>query len=106
MSYAKVLFALSLLFESLGLDIGVTRLLITFILQLPNSRKSESEADFIGLRLMSRACFDPVESTKMWERMSQSEGIGGLGAVSFLSTHPANAKRIKVSLPTLQIPLC
>jgi hypothetical protein len=29
--------------------------------------------------------------------MSRSEGGGGLGAVSFLSTHPANAKRIQVN---------
>lgn len=29
--------------------------------------------------------------------MSQSEGSGSLGAVNFLSTHPANSKRIKVS---------
>ncbi|OCF43353.1 mitochondrial metalloendopeptidase OMA1 [Kwoniella heveanensis CBS 569] len=62
--------------------------------RLPNSRKNESEADFIGLRLMSKACFDPTESTKMWERMSESEGGTGL-PTDFLSTHPANAKRIK-----------
>ncbi|KAL0252311.1 hypothetical protein I308_101700 [Cryptococcus tetragattii IND107] len=43
---------------------------------------------------MSRACFDPTESSKMWERMSASEGGKGL-SVDFLSTHPANAKRIK-----------
>lgn len=30
-------------------------------------------ADFIGLRLMSKACFDPRESPKMWQRMSASE---------------------------------
>ncbi|WVQ78785.1 hypothetical protein IAT38_000876 [Cryptococcus sp. DSM 104549] len=97
MSSMKVLFALGFLLETLGLDVGISRLLLTFMLQLPNSRKNESEADFIGLRLMSRACFDPTESTKMWQRMSESEGGGGkgLGSVDFLSTHPANAKRIK-----------
>ncbi|OWZ31902.1 mitochondrial metalloendopeptidase OMA1 [Cryptococcus neoformans] len=94
MSSMKVLFALGLLLETLGLDVGVSRLLLTFMLQLPNSRKNESEADFIGLRLMSRACFDPTESSKMWQRMSASEGGKGL-SVDFLSTHPANAKRIK-----------
>ncbi|OCF31676.1 mitochondrial metalloendopeptidase OMA1 [Kwoniella heveanensis BCC8398] len=94
MSSMKVLFALGFLLESLGLDVGITRLLLTFMLQLPNSRKNESEADFIGLRLMSKACFDPTESTKMWERMSESEGGTGL-PTDFLSTHPANAKRIK-----------
>nr|XP_031862888.1 uncharacterized protein CI109_001362 [Kwoniella shandongensis]KAA5529960.1 hypothetical protein CI109_001362 [Kwoniella shandongensis] len=94
MSSMKVLFALGFLLESLGLDVGITRLLLTFMLQLPNSRKNESEADFIGLRLMSRACFNPTESTKMWQRMSESEG-GSKGLnVDFLSTHPANQKRI------------
>ncbi|OCF75049.1 mitochondrial metalloendopeptidase OMA1 [Kwoniella mangroviensis CBS 8886] len=94
MSSMKVLFALGFLFESLGLDVGITRLLLTFMLQLPNSRKNESEADFIGLRLMSKACFDPNESTKMWQRMSESEKGRGL-PTDFLSTHPANEKRIK-----------
>ena len=33
----------------------------------------------------------------MWQRMSESEG-GGKGLnVDFMSTHPANAKRIQVS---------
>lgn len=83
--------------------------------RLPNSRKSESEADFVGLRLMSsvfimmikygfvgsadisrRACYDPSESTRMWQRMSESEGGKGGLNVDFLSTHPANAKRIQV----------
>ena len=33
----------------------------------------------------------------MWQRMSESEG-GGKGInVDFMSTHPANAKRIQVS---------
>ncbi|KAK8861614.1 hypothetical protein IAR55_002437 [Kwoniella newhampshirensis] len=94
MSSMKVLFALGFILESLGLDVGFTRLLLTFMLQLPNSRKNESEADFIGLRLMSKACFNPSESTKMWQRMSESEGGKGLN-VDFLSTHPANQKRIK-----------
>ncbi|WVO18688.1 hypothetical protein L204_106408 [Cryptococcus depauperatus] len=94
MSSMKVLFFLGFLLESLGLDVGITRLLLTFMLQLPNSRKNESEADFIGLRLMSRACFNPSESTKMWERMSASEKGRGL-PTDFLSTHPANDKRIK-----------
>ncbi|WWC68580.1 uncharacterized protein I206_102510 [Kwoniella pini CBS 10737] len=94
MSSVKVLFGLGFILESLGLDVGITRLLLTFLLQLPNSRKNESEADFIGLRLMSKACFDPHESTKMWQRMSESEQGRGL-PTDFLSTHPANEKRIK-----------
>jgi Zn-dependent protease with chaperone function len=60
----KVLFAVSFLLESLGLDVGLTRLLVTFLLQLPNSRTNETEADQIGLKLMAQACFNPAESTQ------------------------------------------
>ncbi|KAL7424718.1 metalloendopeptidase [Cryptotrichosporon argae] len=93
LSSMKVLFGLSFLLESLGLDVGMTRLLLTFLYQLPNSRTNEKEADYIGLKLMAKACFDPTESPKMWERMAASEGGGG--SVDFISTHPASTKRIK-----------
>lgn len=33
----------------------------------------------------------------MWQRMSESEGGGKGMNVDFMSTHPANAKRIQVS---------
>jgi Zn-dependent protease with chaperone function len=74
----KVLFVLAYTLEALGVDFGIGRLLLTFLLQcvekvsslaapfahshimyrllrhrLPNSRQSESEADRIGIRLMS-----------------------------------------------------
>jgi len=98
LSYAKVLFALGYTLELLGLDVGLSRLILTFLLQLPNSRKAESEADYIGVRLMAKACFDPRETTRMWTRMSESEkggSLGGSASIDFLSTHPANKKRIK-----------
>ncbi|KAL7413517.1 peptidase family M48-domain-containing protein [Mrakia frigida] len=100
MSSLKVLSLLGFVLEAVGLDVGLSRLLLTFLLSLPNSRKAESEADFIGLRLMSKACFDPRESPKMWTRMSASEtsntsSWSGVANLDFMSTHPANGKRIK-----------
>ncbi|KAL1406366.1 metalloendopeptidase [Vanrija albida] len=93
MSSMKVLFAISFLLEALGLDVGITRALVTFMLMLPNSRKNEAEADEIGLQLMAQACFDPTEAPKLWERMSEGEGVAG--KFDFMSTHPASQKRIR-----------
>ena len=42
-SSMKVLLAFATLLEVLGLDIGIARLLTTFLLDLPNSRKQELE---------------------------------------------------------------
>ncbi|MEQ1794341.1 MAG: M48 family metallopeptidase [Nitrospira sp.] len=69
---------------------------------LPFNRKQESEADYIGLRLMAEAGFDPHEAVPFWERMSgcPRQMIGKLcfraqqAIPEFLSTHPSDATRI------------
>ncbi|MDA3820907.1 MAG: M48 family metallopeptidase [Candidatus Delongbacteria bacterium] len=66
---------------------------------LPYSRKHEYEADKLGLTFMAMAGYDPNESIKFWERMMEH---GGPKPPEFLSTHPADAKRIaqmKANLP-------
>ena len=58
----------------------------------------ETEADYIGLMIMSRACFQPQESIKVWERMANFEkqmNRGGVVNMEFLSTHPASTRRIE-----------
>ncbi|MFK8030747.1 MAG: M48 family metallopeptidase [Gammaproteobacteria bacterium] len=61
---------------------------------LPFSRKHESEADFIGLRLLARACYQPSEAPLLWERMgSNSSGSGTPN--EFMSTHPSPETRIE-----------
>jgi predicted Zn-dependent protease len=42
--------------------------------QLPNSRKQESEADSIGIELAAKAGYDPHAAPKLWEKMMQADG--------------------------------
>jgi predicted Zn-dependent protease len=70
-------------------------------LLLPFSRTHESEADMIGLELLVRACFDPREAPRLWERMAQLSG--GDRPPAILSTHPdpeARARAFEKVMPT------
>ena len=70
---------------------------------LPFNRKQESEADYVGLRLMAKAGYDPREAVPFWERMSgcPKEMIDKLcfrsqhAIPEFLSTHPSDVTRIR-----------
>lgn len=57
------------------------------------SRKHETEADHIGLLLMAAAGYDPSESIRFWERMTEASGRGG--PPEFLSTHPNHETRVQ-----------
>jgi predicted Zn-dependent protease len=61
--------------------------------QLPNSRKQESEADRIGIELAAKAGYDPNAAVSLWQKMIQATGQRGKS--DFLSTHPAGEKRIE-----------
>jgi predicted Zn-dependent protease len=60
---------------------------------LPFSREHESEADYMGLLFVARACFDPTEAPKLWERMGQMSQ--GQQPSEFMPTHPSHGTRIK-----------
>lgn len=61
-------------------------------LLMPFSRSHESEADYMGLIFLARACFDPREAPRLWERMGKT---GGEGPPEFMSTHPSSETRIR-----------
>lgn len=82
-----------------GMDMGAQRAVMgvfggisQYGFALPFSRKHESEADYMGLMLVARACYDPREAPLLWERMG-----AGAGATppEFQSTHPAPETRVQ-----------
>lgn len=59
---------------------------------LPFGRTHESEADVIGLELMSKAGFEPTGSIELWNNMS---AMSAERPPEFMSTHPAPQTRIE-----------
>ena len=74
----------------MGTNVGIT---------LPFSRKHEYEADHLGLIFMAMAGYDPSEAVAFWTRMANASAGK---QPEFLSTHPADEKRIaklKAAIP-------
>ncbi|MFN7570144.1 MAG: M48 family metallopeptidase [Betaproteobacteria bacterium] len=59
---------------------------------LPYSRSHETDADLVGIELAARAGYDPRAAISVWEKMARG---GGAQPPELLSTHPANASRIR-----------
>ncbi|WFC96759.1 metalloendopeptidase [Malassezia brasiliensis] len=98
MSGFTVVYALGLLMDMLGFDIGLSRMALNLLMSLPNSRAMESEADHIGLNIMAKACFDPSQAIAFWQRMgggTARQGKLAESAQSLLSTHPVDSKRVQ-----------
>jgi len=70
-------------------DLGGT--LADVVINLPNSRTHEKEADRMGVELAARAGYDPRAAVRVWQKMAQA---GGAGGPEFLSTHPSPASRM------------
>ena len=62
------------------------------LLSLKYSRNDETDADLVGLDIAARAGYDPEKAPGFWERFAK---IGGSRPPEFLSTHPADATRIR-----------
>lgn len=60
------------------------------VIELPNSRSMESEADRIGIELAARAGFAPEAAASLWQKMAAKDRSSH---PVFLSTHPAPEAR-------------
>jgi len=63
--------------------------------ELPHSRKQESEADHIGLIYMARAGYDPENAVAFWQRFAEFNNKQGGQGFAFLRTHPTDDTRIR-----------
>ncbi|KAE8453942.1 hypothetical protein EG329_007718 [Mollisiaceae sp. DMI_Dod_QoI] len=83
--------------DSTGYTMGLGRFLgdlaMQFGIMLPASRKQENEADYIGLMMMAKSCYDPSEAVRLWQRMEVANKEES-DIPQWLSTHPSNANRI------------
>jgi len=59
---------------------------------LPFARGQESEADHVGVFLMTFAGYDPHAAVEFWQAMSQRSGGGRMPEI--LSDHPSDARRV------------
>jgi predicted Zn-dependent protease len=71
-------------------------MLLNFGIAMPASRRQESEADYIGLMMMAKSCYNPQAAVSVWQRMEQAEKSG---IPEWMSTHPS------VSIPNRSISL-
>ena len=72
--------------------------LVTLGLNLPFSRRAETEADSIGLRIMSRACYDPLVAPRVFQKLGAAHGAAMNSPPEWLSTHPSDDKRVQALL--------
>lgn len=70
----------------LGLGLGVNSLIMKY------SRSAETEADALGVRIMSGAGYDPVAMARFFEKLAAE---GGPRPPTFLSSHPDPGNRMQ-----------
>lgn len=88
------LMAMNVLLRSL-FGFGVPDFASQLFVMLPNSRKNESEADFIGLLLLARLGEDPRAAPALWRAMAEKSAEEGGEPLAYVSTHPSHATRIE-----------
>ncbi len=65
--------------------------------QLSYSRDFEAEADSLGIRLLSRAGFDPSAMPRFFKRLLDENRVSEASSLEFLRSHPLTVSRITES---------
>lgn len=78
--------------ENNNLALGTTAMAAKLALELPNSRRAETEADEIGLLLAYRAGYQPQAAISLWQKMASASRSR---TPQFLSTHPSPGNRVE-----------
>lgn len=68
----------------------ITTFIAKVLIHLPFSRSIEREADFVGLQLAAKSCYDVREAPVFWRKMKV---LSADAAVEWLSTHPRHETR-------------
>ncbi|XP_029650253.1 metalloendopeptidase OMA1, mitochondrial isoform X1 [Octopus sinensis] len=66
---------------------------VQILLDLPYSRKLETEADVVGLKLAAKACYDIREGSNFWKHMEINDKLNQVTSPQWLSTHPLHSQR-------------
>ncbi len=66
-------------------------------LQINFTRAHEQEADYLGIKTLANAGFDPEGMPSFFERMQKASKLYGTALPEFLSTHPVTVNRIAES---------
>ncbi|KAG7722856.1 hypothetical protein KL929_003883 [Ogataea haglerorum] len=95
LSAAPLYTAVAVLMNTIFGPSSFNSVLLNILFESPNSRAMETEADYIGLMLMSLACYNPHESPRFWNRMVHYERRSGQIVPELLSTHPKSERRMQ-----------
>ncbi len=76
--------------DNTGVALTGAALTAMLVVNLPNSRAAEKEADLIGIELAAKAGYDPKAAATLWQKMGATSKSS---TPQFLSTHPAPENR-------------
>jgi predicted Zn-dependent protease len=76
--------------DNTGVALSGAALTAMLVVNLPNSRAAEKEADQIGIELAAKAGFNPAAAATLWQKMAKASKSG---TPQFLSTHPEPENR-------------